>query len=106
MKYSVAEFNRAKTKMADDFNAAMVDSADLLKAAAEVAADGATVAQAKIEEKLGSAQAGLARMSRAAADKARQTAATADGYVRASPWTAIGVAAAAGMVIGFLAARR
>jgi ElaB/YqjD/DUF883 family membrane-anchored ribosome-binding protein len=34
--------------------------------------------------------------------KARQ----ADGYVHDSPWTAIGVAAAAGILIGFLAAKR
>jgi ElaB/YqjD/DUF883 family membrane-anchored ribosome-binding protein len=33
-------------------------------------------------------------------------AAAADDYVHDSPWTAIGIAAAAGMLIGFLAARR
>jgi len=35
-------------------------------------------------------------------ERARQ----ADDYVHGSPWTAIGVAAAAGVLIGFLAAKR
>ena len=106
MKYSVAGFNRAKTRMADDFSAAMASSAELLKAAADVSGEGVAVAQAKVEEKLGSARASLAGASQAVGDKARQAAAAADNYAHASPWTAIGLAAAAGVLIGFLAARR
>jgi ElaB/YqjD/DUF883 family membrane-anchored ribosome-binding protein len=104
MKYSAVEFNRAKNKMANDFNAAMTDSADLLKAAAAVTGDGLAVAQTKLEEKLGSATVRLAFQP--AVDKARKTAAAADEYVHDSPWTMIGIAAAAGLLIGFLASRR
>ena len=106
MEQSKDELNRAKGKMPSDFNAVITDSEDLLKAAAAVSGDGFAVARAKFDEKLGSARARLADASRAAVGTARETAAATDDYVRASPWTAIGIAAAAGMLIGFLAARR
>ena len=44
----------------------------------------------------------LADVSQPVVRKARQV----DGYVHGSPWTAVGVAAAAGLLIGFLAAKR
>jgi ElaB/YqjD/DUF883 family membrane-anchored ribosome-binding protein len=106
MKQTVNEFNRARSKVAGDIKTVITDTEDLLKAAAEVSGEGFTVARSKFEKKLGSARASLADASRAAVGRARETAAAADDYVHASPWTAIGVAAAAGMLIGFLAARR
>jgi ElaB/YqjD/DUF883 family membrane-anchored ribosome-binding protein len=106
MKQTADEFNRAKSKMAGDIKTVITDGEDLLKAAAEVSGEGFAVARAKFEEKLGGARARLADASQAAAGTARETAAAADAYVHDSPWTAIGIAAAAGMLVGFLAARR
>jgi ElaB/YqjD/DUF883 family membrane-anchored ribosome-binding protein len=37
---------------------------------------------------------------------ARRAASTADGYVRESPWQAVGIAALVGAVVGILATRR
>ena len=102
----VDELKRAKSRMVGDIKAVIANGKDLLKAAADVSGEGFAVARAKFEEKLGSARARLADASRAAVGRARKTAAAADGYVHASPWTAIGVAAVAGMLIGFLAAKR
>ena len=106
MKQTVDEFNRAKGKIAGDIKTVITNSEDLLKATAAVSGDGFAVARAKFDEKLGSARARLADASRAAVGTARETAAAADDYVHDSPWTAIGIAAAAGMLIGFLAATR
>jgi ElaB/YqjD/DUF883 family membrane-anchored ribosome-binding protein len=106
MNQTVDEFNQAKSMIAGDIKTVITDGEDLLKAAAEVSGAGFTVARTKFEEKLRSARASLADASQAAVGTARQTAAAADDYVHASPWTAIGIAAAAGIVIGFLAARR
>lgn len=39
-------------------------------------------------------------------DAARHGAGVAGDYLRASPWSALGIAIAAGMLIGFLAAKR
>jgi ElaB/YqjD/DUF883 family membrane-anchored ribosome-binding protein len=39
-------------------------------------------------------------------DKAGKTAAVADDYVHGNPWTSMGVALAAGALIGLLVAKR
>jgi ElaB/YqjD/DUF883 family membrane-anchored ribosome-binding protein len=106
MMNQVDEFNRARVRIAGDIRTVIADGEDLLKAAADVSGEGFAAAREKFAEKLGSARASLADASRAAVGKARETSAAADAYVHGSPWTAVGIAAAAGILIGFLAARR
>ncbi len=106
MDRAVNEFERARGRMAGDFRTMITDSEDLLKAAATVSGEGYTAARTKFEEKLKSAKATLADASQPVFDKTRETAAAADDYVHGNPWTAIGVAIAAGVLIGFLAAKR
>jgi len=92
--------------MAGDFRTMITDSEDLLKAAATVSGEGFTVARKIFEEKLRRAKTALADASQPALARTRETVAVADDYVRANPWTAAGVAIAAGVLIGFLAAKR
>lgn len=106
MMNQVDEFNRAKTRMAGDIRSVIADGEDLLKAAAEVSGEGFAVARQNFEKKLGSAKARLADASQAAVEKTKETAAVANRYVHDNPWPAIGIAAAAGILIGLLAARR
>lgn len=106
MEQRTDEFNQAKGKMANDIKTVITDGKELLNAAANVSGAGFAAAREKFDEQLSSAKTRLADASRPAVDKARRTAATANGYVHGNPWTAIGVAAAAGALIGFLAARR
>lgn len=106
MMNQVDELNRAKSRMAGDIKTVIADGEDLLKAAAEASGESFVAAREKFAEKLGSARARLAGAVQPAVDKARKTAVAADGYVHDNPWTLIGVAAAAGILIGFLAARR
>ena len=103
---AVDAFDRARGRMAGDFRTMIADSEDLLKAAATVSGEGFTVARTKFEEKLKRAKAALGDASQPALARTRETAAAADDYVRANPWTAAGVAIAAGVLIGFLAAKR
>ncbi|MEX2239918.1 MAG: DUF883 domain-containing protein [Burkholderiales bacterium] len=56
--------------------------------------------------KLDSARATLSQAQSAVGDSAKRYARLTDGYVRDYPWTALGVAAAAGLLIGALLARR
>jgi ElaB/YqjD/DUF883 family membrane-anchored ribosome-binding protein len=100
------EFNQAKGKIAGDIKTVIADSHDLLKAAANVSGASFTVAREKLDEKLSSAKASLIDASRPAVDKAKKTAAAANGYVHGNPWAFIGVAVAASALIGFLAAKR
>jgi ElaB/YqjD/DUF883 family membrane-anchored ribosome-binding protein len=99
MEHTAGEFNRAKGKMADDLKLIVSDGEELLKAAANASGEGFTAARAKVAEKVMSAKAKLA-------DGSQLTARQVDDYVHGSPWTVIGVAAAAGILIGFLAAKR
>jgi ElaB/YqjD/DUF883 family membrane-anchored ribosome-binding protein len=100
------EFNRAKGKMADDLKMIVSDGEELLKATANASGEGFTAgftaARTKFAEKVMSAKAALADASQPVVEKARQ----ADDYVHGSPWNAIGMAAALGILIGFLAAKR
>ena len=100
------QFEQARGKVAGDFRAMIADGEDLLKAAATVSGEGFTAARTKFEGKLRSAKAALADASQPVLDRTRESAAAADDYVRGNPWTAVGVAVAAGALIGFLAARR
>lgn len=103
---SMDEFNQVKSRMAGDVKTVITDGEDLLKAAREVSGDGFAAARAKFAEKLTSAGTSVADASRAVVEKTREGAAATDDYVHGSPWTAIGVATVAGLLIGFLAARR
>ena len=102
MQHTTGDFNRSKGKMADDLRMIVSDGEELLKAAANASGEGFTAARAKFSEKVVSAKARLADLSQPVVEKARQ----AHDYVHGSPWSAVCVAAAAGMLIGFLAAKR
>ena len=106
MKETMDEFDQAGSKMAGDTRTIIADGKRLLKAAADVSGEGFAQVRRKFEEKFANARAKLADTSRAAIEKTRETAAATDAYVHHSPWKAIGVAAAAGMLIGVLVARR
>ena len=106
MDRAVNEFERARARMAGDFRTMITDSEDLLKAAATVSGDGFTAARKNCEEKARRAKTSLAEASQPLFDTTRETAAIADDYVHGNPWTIVGVAIAAGVLLGFLAARR
>ena len=102
MQHSAGVFNRAKGRMADDLKMIVSDGEKLLKAAANASEEGFTAARAKFAEQIMSAKAKLTDASQPVIEKAGQ----ADDYVHDSPWAAIGFAAAFGILIGFLAAKR
>ena len=106
MEQRTDEFNQAKGKVANDIKTVIADGEALLKAAVNVSGTGLAVAREKLDEKLSSARTRLVDASRPAVEKARRTATAANGYVHDNPWTVIGVVAAVGALIGFLAARR
>ena len=106
MDRAVGEFDRARGRMAGDFRNMINDGEDLLKAAASVSSESFSAARARFEDRLRSAKAALAEASQPVIDRTRQSAAEADDYVRGNAWTAIGIALAAGVLIGFLSAKR
>jgi ElaB/YqjD/DUF883 family membrane-anchored ribosome-binding protein len=101
MERKTEEFNRAKSKVADDLKVIVSDGEALLKSVTSASEDG-YAARAKFAEQVTSVKAKLAEVSQPVMKKARQ----ADDYVHGSPWTVIGAAAVLGLLIGFLAAKR
>ena len=56
--------------------------------------------------KLATAKETLSQAQSVVSDTAKQYADVTDEYVRANPWKALGVAAAAGVLVGILLSRR
>jgi ElaB/YqjD/DUF883 family membrane-anchored ribosome-binding protein len=100
------QFERAGGKVASDFRAIIADGEDLLKAAATVSGEGLAVARTRFEGQLKNAKAALADASQPVLERTRETAAAADEYVRGNPWSAVGIALAAGVLVGYLAGRK
>ncbi len=93
-------------QLREDLRQVVRDAEELLKATAGQAGEKVAEVRARAEETLLGAKARLADLSSDAAVRARAAAASADEFARANPWAAIGVAAAAGMLVGLLLGRR
>jgi ElaB/YqjD/DUF883 family membrane-anchored ribosome-binding protein len=85
----------------------MVDEADqLLKSAQHAGSDQFHEARAKFETQLRHARSELADVQHSAAANARRAARAADHAVHEHPYTAMGVTAGIGVLIGMLITRR
>jgi ElaB/YqjD/DUF883 family membrane-anchored ribosome-binding protein len=62
--------------------------------------------RSKVQGSLESAKDGMSSSVESLTRRAREAAGTADDYVRGSPWQAVGIAALAGLAIGYAASRR
>lgn len=85
-------FRGSREKLSKEIGGMVSEASDLLKNFSE--------------ENLESARATLSKAQSAITDGAKQYADMTDEYVHANPWKTLGVAAAAGLLIGILLARR
>lgn len=93
-------------KLMHDLRTVVADAEELLKATASQTGERIAAVRAKAEESLKSAKVGLAEAQATVVAKTKEAALATDEYVRANPWESVGVAAAVGLVIGMLIARR
>jgi ElaB/YqjD/DUF883 family membrane-anchored ribosome-binding protein len=82
-------------KLASDVKLLVSDAGGLVRAGAAGAAD-----------RLAQLEGAAAEKARLAAEKAGAAAKVADDYVHVHPWTAIGISAGVGLVLGVLIGRR
>ena len=82
------------------------DVQNLLGRVAHVADPEIARLRTRIERGLATAKKTLADGTDRVQRQAKDILATGDGYVRDRPWQAVGVAAAVGLFLGFLVARR
>ena len=90
----------------DEWRNLVADVEDLVKKVANV--DDAEIAQirAKVEDTLAKAKTTAGEGVAAVRARAGEATEATDEYVRENPWAVIGIAAAIGIVIGFVAGRR
>lgn len=97
------EFHSAGSQEARNL---MADMQDLLRRVAHVADPEIARLRAKIERGLTATRKNLADGTDRVQRHAKDVMNAGDGYVRDQPWQAVGIAAAAGLLVGFLVARR
>jgi ElaB/YqjD/DUF883 family membrane-anchored ribosome-binding protein len=95
----------SREKLVVDLKTLISDAEELLKASANQAGEKISVARQKIEQSLVEGKKSLADAEKLVIKKGKEAADVADDYVRENPWSAVGIAAAAGLVLGLLMRR-
>jgi ElaB/YqjD/DUF883 family membrane-anchored ribosome-binding protein len=95
----------SREKLANDLRTLISDAEELLRVSASQAGEKIAIARQRIEQSLNEGKKSLADAEKVLLQKGQQAADMADDYIRENPWGAIGIAAAAGLVLGFLIRR-
>jgi ElaB/YqjD/DUF883 family membrane-anchored ribosome-binding protein len=98
--------NTSKDKLISDMKVVLADVEDLLKAATAATGETAAALREKAADKLRLATEKIGGLQEAALVKGKQAARVTDEYVHEHPWKAVGIAAAAGFLIGLLVNRK
>lgn len=101
-----SDLSAAKAQLLEDFGKVVTDTEALLRSLANVSGDKALAMRDAVEANLGAAKARLSELQGVVSDKASGAAREADAYVHENPWTAIGIAAAAGVILGLMIGSR
>jgi len=92
----------SKDKLVSDLKNLVADAEELLKATASQAGEKVAEARQKIEQSLIEGKKALADAEKTLLKKSKEAAELADDYVRDNPWSAVGMAAGIGLVLGLL----
>ena len=96
----------ARDKLAADLESVITAAEELLRATSGETKEGVTTARARAEEVLKAARTRLANIDDQVIESAKKAAKAADEFAREHPWGAIGIAAAAGVLVGVILSRR
>lgn len=94
-----------KEQLIADFKTVVADAEALLRATANQGGEELAGVRAKAEESLRAAKARIAAEQTALLVRTKEAARATDVYVHENPWTAMGVAAGVGLVVGLLSNR-
>lgn len=82
------------------------EAQDLLKTVKDEGASRIEEVKSKVASQYDVAREKFGEIQATVQEGAKHAMTTTDEYVRSNPWRAVGIAAAAGAIIGFLASRR
>ena len=106
MERKPGEFERARGVIGDDLKTLVDDGQALLKASAHATGERIEAARTQFAAHAQNARTRLAELSQPVIARVGRIDDSVRDYTRANPWAALAVAAAAGMLIGLLAAKR
>jgi ElaB/YqjD/DUF883 family membrane-anchored ribosome-binding protein len=95
-----------KDKLITDLKIVLGDAEELLKAAASSTGERATELRDKAATTLKRATEKMADLQDVVVEKSKVAARATDDFVNDNPWRAVGIAAAAGFLLGLLVNRR
>jgi ElaB/YqjD/DUF883 family membrane-anchored ribosome-binding protein len=96
----------ARDQLMSDLKSVIQDAESWLRNGSQMTGDELAAARAKFERTLSGAKADLIRIEETVIQRTKEAAKATDEYVTENPWKAVGVGAAAGILIGMLIARR
>jgi ElaB/YqjD/DUF883 family membrane-anchored ribosome-binding protein len=100
------EVRRQAGKVSSEIQNLLSDVEELVKKVANVGDAEVARVRARVEKTLEAAKMAAEQGASTVRTYARDASTATDTYVHDSPWTAVGLAAAVGVLIGFFAARR
>jgi len=106
MERKPGEFERPRGVIGDDLKTLVDDGQELLKASAHATGERIEAARTQFAAHAQKARTRLAELSQPLIARAGRVDDYVRDYTRTNPWAALAVAAAAGMLIGLLAAKR
>ncbi|HTD91382.1 MAG TPA: DUF883 family protein [Burkholderiales bacterium] len=98
--------NVQSERLVSDVKILVKDTEELVRATASQAGEKIVDLRNRAQEAVTNLKPQLAKLESAVVDKAKTTATATDAYIRENPWTAVGVSAGIGLVIGLLIGRR
>ena len=96
----------SSTPVGRDVQNVVSEAQELLKTVKDEGATQIDAVRNKVQQQYEVAREKFGEIQSTVTEGARAAATRTDAYVRSNPWRAVGIAAAAGAVIGFLASRR
>ena len=95
----------ATQKLVTDLRVLVRDAEDLARATVAQTGDKITDLRGKVQQAASELKPRLAQAEALLEETAKTAAGSTDDFVHAQPWTAVGVAAGVGLLVGMLAAR-
>jgi ElaB/YqjD/DUF883 family membrane-anchored ribosome-binding protein len=102
----MTELTDAKDRLTSDMSLVIRDIEELLSATANTADAQVTQIRARLRDRLTAARQSLSEAQGAVVERSKAFAHSTDDYVHQHPWTAIGVSAGVGLLLGVLIGRR
>jgi ElaB/YqjD/DUF883 family membrane-anchored ribosome-binding protein len=94
------------SRVSAEFHNFVDDVEDLITETTTVTGADLVRVKAKLSARVAAAKESLQAMSTDVADRARKAATVTNKYVHDQPWQAVGIGAAAGILLGFVLGRR